>query len=103
MLRSLVVCSGLLCCGSQWPDEISGDDGPKGCLGDSGCVKQVAEMRPFLLDGITGVKKLSYKPINLLKFLFILGRIPLLCDRFLFANNGKAQKAATFWAHKNTG
>ncbi|EAY4973464.1 hypothetical protein AIH18_03615 [Salmonella enterica] len=21
--------------------------GPKGCLGDSGCVKEVAEMRPF--------------------------------------------------------
>ncbi|EKN8446771.1 TPA: hypothetical protein O7Y00_002450 [Salmonella enterica] len=63
-------------------------------------MKQVAEMRPFLLDGITGVKKLSYKPINLLKFLFILGRIPLLCDRFLFANNGKAQKVAAFWAHK---
>lgn len=28
----------------------------KGCLGDGGCVEQVAEMRPFLLDGITGVK-----------------------------------------------
>ncbi|EDW0096163.1 hypothetical protein HU15_002382 [Salmonella enterica subsp. enterica serovar Gaminara] len=25
----------------------SGDDGLKGCLGDSDCVKQVAEMRPF--------------------------------------------------------
>ncbi|HAK8245809.1 TPA: hypothetical protein H2W13_003918 [Salmonella enterica] len=66
-------------------------------------MKQAAEMRPFLLDVITGVKKTSYKPINLLKFLFILGRIPLLCDRFLFANNRKAQKAATFWAQKNTG
>ncbi|EGH3481562.1 TPA: hypothetical protein MO487_000370 [Salmonella enterica subsp. houtenae serovar 43:z4,z23:-] len=25
----------------------SGDDGLKECLGHSGCVKQVAEMRPF--------------------------------------------------------
>lgn len=46
-------------------------------------------MRPFLLDGITGVKKISYKLIILLKFLFSLGRIPLLCDRFLLANKGK--------------
>ncbi|EGM7085840.1 hypothetical protein ACHHY8_02330 [Enterobacter cloacae complex sp. 2024EL-00215] len=49
------------------------------------------------------MKKISYKLIILLKFLFSLGRIPLLCDRFLLANKGKAQKAATFWAHKNIG
>ena len=54
------------------------------------CVmKEVTEMWPFLLDGITGVKKISYKLIILLKFLFSLGRIPLLCDRFLLANKGK--------------
>lgn len=46
-------------------------------------------MRPFLLDGITGVKKISYKLIILLKFILSLGSIPLLCDRFLLANNGK--------------
>lgn len=66
-------------------------------------MKEVTEMWPFLLDGITGVKKISYKLIILLKFLFSLGRIPLLCDRFLLTNKGKAQKAATFWAHKNIG
>ena len=52
-------------------------------------MKEVTEMWPFLLDGITGVKKISYKLIILLKFLLSLGRIPLLCDRFLLANNGK--------------
>ncbi len=46
-------------------------------------------MRLFLLDGITGVKKISYKLIILLKFLFSLGRIPLLCVRFLLTNKGK--------------
>lgn len=47
-------------------------------------------MRPFLLDEITGVKEYSYKLIILLKFLTILGRIPLLCDYFLINTNGKA-------------
>lgn len=46
----------------------------------------VAEMRPFLLDEITGVKKYSHKPIILLNFIFSLGRIPLLCDRFVLTN-----------------
>lgn len=32
-------------------------------------------MRPFLLDGITGVKNYSNKLIILLKFLIFLGRI----------------------------
>lgn len=40
----------------------------------SGWLK-VAEMRPFLLEGITGVKKHSYKLIFLLRFLFRLAMI----------------------------
>ncbi|MGC6028786.1 hypothetical protein [Enterobacter kobei] len=53
-------------------------------------MKEVTEMWPFLLDGITGVKKISNKLIILLKFLFSLGRIPLLCDRFLLTNKRKS-------------
>ncbi len=50
----------------------------------------VAEMRPFLLDEITGVKKYSHKPIILLNFIFSLGRIPLLCDHFVLTNKRKS-------------
>lgn len=53
-------------------------------------------MRPFLLYEITGVKKISYKLIILLKFLLSLGRIPLLCDRFLIANKGKPRERSKF-------
>lgn len=35
-------------------------------------MKEVTEMWPFLLDGITGVKKISCNLIILLKFLFSL-------------------------------
>lgn len=53
-------------------------------------------MRPFLLDGITVVKKISYKLIILLKFLFSLGRIPLLCDRFMRTNKGKPLSSVNY-------
>lgn len=59
-------------------------------------MREVAEMRPFLLDGITGVKKISYKLIILLKFILSLGSIPLLCDRFLIANKGKPRERSKF-------
>lgn len=53
-------------------------------------------MRPFLLDGITGVKKISYKLIILLKFILSLGSIPLLCDRFLIDNKWKPRERSKF-------
>ncbi|AKE95067.1 Uncharacterised protein [Cronobacter sakazakii] len=59
-------------------------------------------MRPFLLDGITGVKKISHKLIILLKFLFCLGSIPLLCDRFLITNKGKPRERSKFHGVEKT-